>query len=238
MFQSRIVTAFVSVVAAVAVAGCCTAGGNGGATACPKEMNGMPLVFEETFDLGRDRWVETDPEAWEIVDEDGNKVFHLCRSSKYEPPVRSPLNIARVKDLEVADFVLEARMKQTGKEYGHRDLCVFFGYNDPSHFYYVHMATKADAHANSIFLVNGSPRVSIATERTDGTDWGTGEFHTVRVERCTSSGTITVYFDDMDTPIMKAQDKTFLSGGIGFGSFDDVGRIDDIRVWGKKPSGK
>ncbi len=238
MFWSRIVMAFTGVFAAVAVAGCCSTGNPGKGGACPKELNGMPLVFEETFDGGRDRWVETDPNAWKIADEDGNKVFHLYRASKYEPPVRSPHNIARIDDLEVADFVIEARMKQTGKEYGHRDLCVFFGYNDPSHFYYIHMATKADAHANSIFLVNGSPRVSIATERTKGTDWGSGEFHTVRVERCTSSGTIAVYFDDMETPIMKAQDMTFLSGSIGFGSFDDVGRIDDVRIWGKKSGEK
>ncbi|HOZ45490.1 MAG TPA: hypothetical protein PLO37_11455 [Candidatus Hydrogenedentes bacterium] len=198
-----------------------------------KEMNGLPLVFEDSFDGGLDAWVATDENAWEIVEEDGNKVLGLVRGSNYEPPVRSPLNIIRVKDLEVTDFVLEARLKQTGREYGHRDLCVFFGYNDPSHFYYVHMATKADDHANSIFIVNGEPRLSIAKERTNGTDWGTG-YHTVRVQRDTVSGTVQVFFDDMEKPIMVAEDKTFASGGIGLGSFDDVGQFDGVRLWGKK----
>ena len=32
---------------------------------------------------------------------------------------------------------------------------------------------------------------------------------------------------------MEAEDKTFLKGEIGFGSFDDVGLFDDIKVWGK-----
>ena len=208
---------------ALAVGGCATTG-------TPQTMKGLPKVFEEDFQQGCDRWVATDPKAWKLVEEDGNYVFALWQSSDYAPPVRSPLSIARIKDLDVTDFVLEARMEQTGREYGHRDLCVFFGYNDPSHFYYVHIATKADPHANSIFLVNGEPRVSIAKERTSGTDWGTGD-HLVRVERCTKTGRIQVYFDDVTTPIMIAEDRTFLRGGIGFGSFDDTGTFDDIRIW-------
>lgn len=200
----------------------------------PNEVNGMPLVFRADFEDGRaDGWVMTDPKAWKINVEDGNHVLSQFAPSDYSPPVRSPVNIARIDGLEVGDFVLEARMKQTGKEYGHRDMCIFFGYNDPSHFYYVHLATKADDHANSIFLVNGAPRVSIAQERTQGTDWATG-YHTVRIERDTNAGTILVYFDDMSKPVMKTVDKTFLSGGIGFGTFDDTGNIDDVRIWGKK----
>jgi hypothetical protein len=134
--------------------------------------------------------------------------------------------------MKVSEFVLEAKVKQTGREYGHRDLCLFFGYNDPSHFYYVHMATKSDPHANSIFLVNGAPRVSIAKERTDGTAWD-DQYHTVRVVRNPQSGLIQVFRDDMTKPIMSAEDKTFVSGGVGVGSFDDTGHFDDIRIWGK-----
>jgi hypothetical protein len=199
----------------------------------PKEMNGLPLVFSEDFESGRDNWIETDPNAWKIVEEDGNHVFSNFQTSKYEPPVRSPLNIARIKDLNVSDFVIEVKMKQTGHEYGHRDQCIFFGYNDPSHFYYVHLATKADDHANSIFLVNGEPRISIAEERTDGTQW-TDSYHTIRIERDTTAGTVLVYFDDMTKPVMKTTNAVFVTGGIGFGSFDDVGNIDDVRIWGKK----
>ena len=193
---------------------------------------GLPLVFADGFEQGAERWTATDPNAWRIADEEGNHVFSLHGKSDYRPAVRSPHSIARVRDLAVSDFVLEARMKQTGREYGHRDMCLFFGYQDPSHFYYVHLATKADANANSIFLVNGAPRVSIALERTDGTDWATG-YHTVRVARDTQSGAIEVYFDDLDKPVMRTVDKTFLSGGIGVGSFDDTGNIDDVRVWGR-----
>lgn len=198
--------------------------------------DGMPLVFFEDFEDGAERWTQTDSNAWEVVKEGRNRVYSQFQKSNYEPPVRSPLNMALVKDLEVEDFVLQAKMKQTGKEYGHRDMCIFFGYQNPSHFYYVHIATKADAHANSIFVVDGKPRVSVATERTDGTDWETG-YHEVRIVRDCGTGAIEVYFDDMGKPIMRAKDNTFKTGRVGFGSFDDTGKIDDVRVWGEAAAG-
>jgi hypothetical protein len=53
----------------------------------------------------------------------------------------------------------------------------------------------------------------------------------VRLERRVTDGTIKVYFDDMTKPVMVAEDKTFGAGYLGFGSFDDTGMIDNIRVW-------
>jgi hypothetical protein len=119
----------------------------------------------------------------------------------------------------------------TSREYGHRDLCFFFGKKSDTEFYYVHIATEADPHANSIFLVNNEPRVSIAEKRTDGTKWKDGTFHKVRIERSTRSGKILVYFDDMDNPIMEASDRTFLSGSIGLGSFDDTGQFRNLKIF-------
>jgi len=202
--------------------------------AMAETRNDMPLVFFEDFESGAGRWTQTDPNAWKIVAEDGNHVYAQHQQSRYQPPVRSPLNMARIKDLKVGDFVLQARMKQTSREYGHRDMCLFFGYQDPAHFYYVHIATQADPHANSIFLVNGEPRVSIAKERNDGTDWATG-YRDVRIVRHTASGTIEVFFNDMSKPIMRTVDTMFGAGGIGFGTFDDTGHIDDVMIWGRKP---
>lgn len=194
----------------------------------------LPLVFWEDFEgMSAEWWTFSDEKAWQVVAEDGgSKVLDLFGKSDYKPPVRSPRNFALVDGLMVSDFILEARLKQTGEEYGHRDLCLFFGRQDPAHFYYVHIASQADDYANSIFIVNGEPRTSIAKERTGGTKWGTG-YHTVRLVRNTSTGLIAVYFDDMSTPIMVAEDTTFAEGSLGLGSFDDVGRFDDVKVWAK-----
>ncbi len=189
--------------------------------------------FSDDFESGLARWEMTDAKAWEIVELDGGgHALGLLGASDYTPPVRSPLNIALVKESTFDSFELTVKMKQTGREYGHRDLCLFFGYQDPSHFYYVHLASKADEHANSIFLVNGLPRATIAETRTDGTMWDDA-FHTVKVTRDSASGRIEVFFDDMSKPVMTATDKTFGAGRVGVGSFDDVGQFDDFRVIAK-----
>jgi len=43
-------------------------------------------------------------------------------------------------DVEISDsgeFVLTAKVRTTKKNYEHRDMCLFFGYQDPAHFYWV-----------------------------------------------------------------------------------------------------
>jgi len=198
----------------------------------PEKMREMPLVFKETFEKGNaDRWQPSDASAWKVIKQGDNHVYSLFKDCKYSPPVRSPVNFSLIKEVTVSDFVIEVMLKSTEPEYGHRDLCLFFGYQDPSHFYYVHLGSKADAHANSIFIVNGEPRVSIAEKRTSGTKWD-DEYHIVRVVRKTKSGKIKVFFDDLKKPVMTATDKTFTWGRLGVGSFDDRGNFDNVRIRG------
>lgn len=194
---------------------------------------GYSLVYEQHFDaasalLG---FAFTDPAAWGWSADGKGFALELKSQSRYAPPVRSPVNIALIGDRVFGDFVLEVDLIQTGKEYGHRDMCLFFGMQDPTHFYYVHLATKADDHAHNVFIVNGAPRTKIAKKTTAGVHWGLEVWHTVRLERRVSDGTIRVYFDDRHEPVMVAEDKTFGAGWVGFGSFDDTGKVDNIRIW-------
>ncbi len=180
-----------------------------------------------------DRFVFTDPKAWKIAATDSGNSLELLGKSKYRPPVRSPTSIALIKGVHYGDFVLDVELEQTGREYGHRDLCVFFGVEAKDRFYYVHLASKADDHAHNIFAVDGKPRVKIASKTTAGIKWGDGKRHRVRVRRVTGSGQITVWFDDMETPIMQATDRRFVRGQIGFGSFDDSGKVHRIAIEGR-----
>jgi len=192
------------------------------------------LVYTQNFDAPQafHDFDYTDESAWKISTNDGNKTLELFGESNYRARVRSPFNIALLTEPIVGNFVMEVRLAQSGREYGHRDLCLFFGFQNPTNYYYVHLATVADDHANNIFLVNDEPRVKIASKTTTGTDWGdTNSWHTARIERSVEEGTIRVYFDDMETPIMEATDTHFGAGRIGFGSFDDTGRFDDIKIW-------
>ncbi|MFV1968459.1 MAG: hypothetical protein ACC628_23795 [Pirellulaceae bacterium] len=194
--------------------------------------NGLPLVFSDDFENGVDRWETTDDTAWELHDHDGGKAFGLNRrTSNYKPKVRSPYNIALIKGIEVADFVLTLKVKSTLDTGGHRDCCVFFNHQDPTHFYYVHLGARPDPHSGQIMIVNGVPRVAL-TQNQKPTPWDDG-WHDVKVVRDTEKGSIEIFFDDMETPHIKATDKTFGKGRIGIGSFDDMDDFDDVQLYGR-----
>jgi len=132
------------------------------------------LLYEQDFEEGSSLkdFMITDAGAWRISEGKEGQALELYGKSQYKPAVRSPLNIALIKEKKFGSFILEAELQQTGKEYGHRDLCLFFGAKDSSNFYYVHMASRADPNAHNIFLVNDAPRKNIATNTTEGINWG------------------------------------------------------------------
>ena len=201
---------------------------------CQDSQRPFDLIYHQDFSSPQALmdFQFTDPNAWSILSEGTNTFLSLDTQSIYHPTVRSPFNIAWLSHFMVGDFILEVRMAQTGREYGHRDLCIFFGGKDPSNFYYVHMASEMDDHANNIFIVNDAPRIKISTKTSEGTKWGrTDQWHLIKVVRNTDEGTIKVFFDDETEPIMEAVDMHFTRGRIGFGSFDDTGRVDDIKIW-------
>jgi hypothetical protein len=199
----------------------------------PAQDATLPLLFEENFEQGAERWQPTDAQAWRLIKAGAGQAYNQFQQSKYNPPFRSPLNISLIKDLSVTDFVLEAKLQSTGKDADHRDMCLFFGYQDPAHFYYVHLGKKADDHANQIFIVNGAARTKISKTSTPGTPWD-DDWHRVKIVRRVRDGSIAIFFDDMKTPIMTAEDKTFAWGRVGLGSFDDTGNWDDVKLHGLK----
>ena len=192
----------------------------------------LPEVYSDDFEQGAGNWQPTDDAAWKVEKTDRGQVYsQFKKRSDYQPPHRSPHNISLLKDVLVADFQIDVQVKSTHPDYGHRDVCLFFGYQDPAHFYYVHLGKKTDDHANQIFIVNDKPRTKISTKTTDGTNWD-DKWHHVRIVRTVSDGKIDISFDDLETPIMTAEDKTFTWGQVGLGSFDDTGAWDDFQLRG------
>ena len=198
----------------------------------PQPPAGMKLVYSHDFeDNSLTRYLPTDQTAWKLLEQNGNHVAALVkRNSDFKPQFRSPFNRTLIRDLRPGSFVMDIRLQSTIPDYGHRDLCLFFGCQDDDHLYYVHFGKKTDDHANQIFIVNNEPRKKISTRTTDGTPWTDG-WHQARIERNAETGEIKVYFDDLNTPVMTAVDKTFGTGQLGFGSFDDIGNFDDIRIY-------
>jgi len=190
----------------------------------------MPVIAKFDFDDGdMSKWQFSDPKAFGFKENGKGKALAVVGKSSLKPKFRSPLYYAILKEQIVEDFELTLSMKSTVKDYGHRDLCIFFGYAGPDHYYYIHMAKAADAHAHSVFLVNGADRVSIGQNRTKGVEWG-DEWRKIKVVR--KSAEVAVYFDDMTKPIMTAKDDTFKWGKVGVGTFDDAGMFDDLVLRG------
>ena len=198
-------------------------------------LSDRTLLFHTDFeDQNIDRFEATDATAWKLSEQDGNHFISLTKKrSKYKPPVRSPYNRALIKDLKVDSFVLDVKLQSTIPDYNHRDLCLFFGYQDNAHLYYVHLGKRTDDHANQIFIVNDKPRTKISTKTTAGIPWN-DDWHHARIVRDADSGSIEVFYDDMKTPVMTASDATFGTGQVGVGSFDDTGNFDEIKVFSAK----
>ncbi|MEM7456622.1 MAG: alkaline phosphatase D family protein [Planctomycetota bacterium] len=195
----------------------------------------LPLVFEDDFERGeesRANWETTDDTAWENKLDESNHVFGLNRrTSDYQPDVRSPHNIALVRDLELSDFVLTFDVKSTKDTGNHRDCCVFFGHQNPAQFYYSHLGARPDPNSGQIMIVDNAPRTPLTTNE-NTVPWD-DQWHQVKVTRNSATGEIKIYFDNMDEPIMSASDQTFVRGRLGIGSFDDMNDFDNVRIWGR-----
>ena len=198
------------------------------------EQSELPLIREDDFEKGAENWQPTDAKAWRIAETDRGKVYNQFKNSDYKPPHRSPYNIALLKDVTVGDFVLTVKVQSTNSGAGnHQDMCLFFNYQDPAHFYYVHLGKRPDPNSSQIMIVNDAPRVMITKNESPGIPWD-DKWHDVKIVRRTADGTVEIYFDDMKKPVMTAVDKTFTRGQVGLGSFDDNGNWDDFKLHGVK----
>lgn len=193
-----------------------------------------PVVHRETFAApgSLDALVCSDPRSWRHHPGEHGQPgdLELVGGSTYRPPFRSPLAIALLKDLVVGDFDLDVDLLQTGRDYGHRDLCIVFAFESPQRFCYLHLAPAPDAHAHNLFLVCDAPRVALAPVPAHGIDWGHGEWHHVHLERRLADGSMRVFWDHATEPLLVATDRTLGFGRVGLGSFDDRGRMRDLEI--------
>jgi hypothetical protein len=178
-------------------------------------------------------FVFSDPDVWRIgKDMNGEAALELFAKGKYQPKDRSPLNIALVRIKQFGDFRLDAEVMSTTKPYPHQDMCVFFSFVSPEKFNYAHVALRQDDVAHRVIVVNEAPRAVVPTEGNKGVKWGQNVWHKIRLERKATDGSVRVFFDDMTTPVETANDKTFGTGYVGFGSFDDKGMVRNIKIYG------
>jgi len=193
------------------------------------------VVFKDDFETDPfSRWEPVTKSAWSWAKTDRSRVFELVKNVPLTESVRAPFNRNLVKGIDVGNFQLDVDLRSTTREYPNQSLCLFFGYQDPAHMYYVHFGRQTSDTSNQVFIVNGKDRTPISTKTSSGTAWDDG-WHHARIIRRTHSGAIDVYFDDMTTPAMTAVDTTFVRGQVGIGSFDDTGQFDNVVIRGRRP---
>lgn len=197
----------------------------------------LPLLSSYDFEGGLAQgWKPNIPENWRVAETDDSTAYELVSPGVFGE-IRAPTSWSILPGYDVTSFELEGRLKCKAEASNpHRDMCLFFHFQDPTHFYYVHFSASSDGLHNIIGLVNGSDRVKINTEppgesvfRLTDTEW-----HRFKVSYDAETGGIKAFLDDMDVPILTAVDRTLSHGFVGVGSFDDTGYFDDITLKGKK----
>ncbi len=173
----------------------------------------------------------TDPAVWQIQRSGNNSYLELTGQSDYTPPYRSPCNIALISGEIFGDFILEAMLKQSVKEDEQGDMIIVFAMKDSSHFYYAHLDANPNATTRNVFSVNEAPRLPAGDPLTKGIIWEKDKWHKIRLERDIVRGSIKVFFDNMQKPVIQIVDRTHILGYIGFGSYEGTGQVDNIKIW-------
>ncbi len=156
---------------------------------------------------------------WTTGEVMGREALILDVPGTQRPPVRRPGEFALLEsEGPVGGFTVTAATLMPA-EIRPRDICLIFGYQDDTHFYYAHISSMADPRHNVIMRVDGASRTRINREAHPETRLSSG-WTVIRVAH-SERGAIAVYVNDLETPLLTAQDQAFPPGKIGFGSFDD-----------------
>jgi hypothetical protein len=202
---------------------------------CRQESAELPLLASSDFETGRaDGWQPNDTDHWRVVLKDGTMAYELTAPGE-QGKVRAPTSWSVWAGHDVTSFEFTGRMRcYTDPAVPGRDMCVFFHFQDPTHFYYVHFAGEsADVH-NIIGLVNGADRVKINAEPVGSSKARMRDlaWHEFKVVYDARSGEIKAYLDEMTEPVLTALDRTLGHGLVGVGAFDDTGCFADLKLRG------
>ncbi|RKX34092.1 MAG: hypothetical protein DRP71_08175 [Verrucomicrobia bacterium] len=185
------------------------------------------------FSDGFGPWTPLHTGTWAIQSEEGNPLAALIEPGTQRPPVRRPTAYLFLQGhvWQNVTFTLRA-MTLEPDTVTKRDVVLIFGYVDDVHYYYAHIsALTDDTFHNIIMKVDGDQRSTIHREILPEARL-TGGWHTIRVQH-QRRGEIKVYVDDLDNPLMTADDTDYPVGSVAFGSFDDRALFDDVLVSGE-----
>lgn len=181
-------------------------------------------------------WTPVTPSKWQFTKDE----VILAEAGVARPGPRRPFEYAVVSKgapWSSVDIRAEVRL-DTPVEVTNRDVIIVFGWQSDTKFYYAHLSTDNTIYPhNGIFKVDDADRERI-DDQWNGRSRGANpsitdaDWHTVRVVHLPRTGEIAVYVDGRKDPVLTASDTTFSSGRVGFGSFDNEGRLRRLTVTG------
>jgi Ca2+-binding RTX toxin-like protein len=188
--------------------------------------------------MAAENWQPKHPAKWQFP---GDQVILAERGDDPGPP-RRPFEYATLKSgPEFASVQIDAEVRiDEPVTRNDRDVIIVFGWRSDTQFNYAHLSQDNTIYPhNGIFVVNNADRLRI-DDQWLGSNPHIGappsirdtEWHHVRVVHCVETGRILVYVDDLSKPRMTATSKTLTSGRVGFGSFDNFGRMRNLTVTG------
>lgn len=178
--------------------------------------------------LQREYWRLENPDSWEWREVGASTCLVLKKLSHNKPKVVRPRNIAWFAGAEWESFTLTCEARLDAINDGNNDLCIAFGCQSDTEFYYAHLGEVADDVHLHLHIVNNSDRKPITMTRARILPWQPDRWHQVKLERDVSNGSMKVFFDQQ--LVLEANDKTFSKGRIGLGSFDDLGAFRNVTV--------
>jgi hypothetical protein len=185
---------------------------------------------------GAENWAPVTPSKWQFTKDE----VILAEAGASRPGPRRPFEYAILTNgPEWTSVEVEAEVRlDTPVEVTNRDVIIVFGWQSDTQYYYAHLSTDNTIYPhNGIFKVDNADRERIEYQwngRSRGANPAItdADWHKVRVVHLPATGEIAVYVDGNTDPLMTAKDTTFGSGRVGFGSFDNVGRIRNLTVTG------
>lgn len=185
--------------------------------------------------MAAENWRPLHPSKWQFP---GDQVILAERGDNPGPP-RRPFEYATLMSgPELASVQIDAEVRiDEPVTRNDRDVIIVFGWRSDTEFYYAHLSQDNTIYPhNGIFVVNNADRLRI-DDQWDGHVGAAPsirdtEFHRIRVTHCVETGKISVYVDDLTKPRITATDKTLRSGRVGFGSFDNFGRMRNLTLTG------
>jgi hypothetical protein len=212
-------------------------------TAGQRQLDGCDVGASKVTDVMKaGNWTPITATKWQFP---GTEVI-LTEAGVARPGPRRPFEYAILSAGPVFSSVqIDATVRiDTPVEIKDRDVIIVFDYRSDTEYHYVHLSSDNTIYPhNGIFVVDNADRRRIDDQWNEARSQGappaiTDEgWHRVRVAHCADSGKIAVYLDDSHTPLMTAHDTTFRSGRVGFGSFDNTGRLRDLTVTGTAIAG-